>query len=86
MENNVIQLRFRKTQSGLAEPAAKPQTAAAPEVSFRVTLSTTQQDLAQQPVKKDFRSLAEQNLSNQERLRKERAQANKAVLKSYRIK
>lgn len=34
----------------------------------------------------DFQSVAARNKANEDRLRKERAQANKNVLKSYRIK
>ncbi len=36
--------------------------------------------------KTQFEKLAQRNKANQERLRKERDQANKNVMKSYRIK
>lgn len=52
----------------------------------RVSESTQQSQPAAAPEGSSFNEVAERNRANQLRLRKEREQANKNVLKSYRIK
>lgn len=76
MENNVITLFNRR----LAQEKDKSQAPAA-SLAFA-------EPAAGEPVTtaSDFAAVAERNRLLQEKLRKEREQANKAVLKSYRIK
>ena len=96
MENKVIAVQFgsKNKSAGKASVQATPPTQDSQGIGFSQSipvnsginssvLSNTEADV--EP-KEDLRTLAERNRANQERLRKERELANKAVLKSYRIK
>ncbi|MCA2959993.1 MAG: hypothetical protein IOD12_07045 [Silvanigrellales bacterium] len=76
MENNVITLFNRRP----AQEKDKGTAAAAPLVFPVAPTSEAPQSAG------DFAAIAERNRVLQDKLRKEREQANKAVLKSYRIK
>ena len=71
MENNVVNLFNRRPAQDKDKPVS---LAPLPETA----------DGAEIPG--DFAAIAERNRQLQDKLRKERDQANKAVLKSYRIK
>ena len=71
--DNVINLFSRRS-------SAKPGAQTRGGESTQQTTSTALADA------NDFAAAAERNRANQLRLRKEREQANKNVLKSYRIK
>lgn len=74
--DNVINL-FSRSKSPASKSAVKTRRTEETEVKV------TQQDGV---AKQDFKSIAERNAAIQEKLRRERAEANKGVLKSYRIK
>ncbi|MEY4066578.1 MAG: hypothetical protein RIR26_2786 [Pseudomonadota bacterium] len=80
--DNVINLFSRRsaTKTATAATAATSATAARASDSAQPTSSAVACDAS------SFNEVAERNRANQLRLRKEREQANKNVLKSYRIK
>lgn len=70
---NVVQL-FPKNKSTLKQARGEPN---------KVEGTTP---ASQPPLGADFATVMERNAFNRDRLRREREQANKGVLKSYRIK
>jgi|GEM_PF-3969399 len=102
MENNLVSLFNRRrpldTSSSAVSQSVSPaqvpviatDAAAVTRVSSQHTPTSSapvaSQATAKSPEPLGFAALAERNRINQERLRKERDQANKSVLKSYRIK
>ena len=88
MENNVVSL-FNRLRA--QEPAAGIGSVSLSSVADNASVSRVSNGSdastgtgEAQP--SGFAELADRNRANQERLRKEREQANKSVLKSYRIK
>jgi hypothetical protein len=83
MDNKVISVQFgnRAKEKSNLPLGAQPST----QTSAIQTNLAPESEMAEVP-SSDLRTLAERNRSNQERIRKERDLANKAVLKSYRIK
>jgi hypothetical protein len=94
MENKVIAIQFGTKPKPLDRSSSAPaqlnkmsesEQVASANLSPVTESAAVDMDSENMP-KNDFRSLADRNRSNAERLRKERELANKAVLKSYRIK
>ena len=75
--DNVINLFSRSKSTAQSQAAEQRKTTATDAAVVK------QESLVE---KKDFKSISERNAAIQERLRRERAEANKGVLKSYRIK
>jgi hypothetical protein len=95
MENKVIAVQFGNKikspersayQSGVQ--STHPVSLTDVSLTQQPTHGTSAVDIAEVATgnKSDLMSLADRNRANQERVRKERDLANKAVLKSYRIK
>jgi hypothetical protein len=85
MENNVVSLFNRRPAPENELNAQRPARASTsqPAPLPGAPIEATQ---ASDAVGGDFAAIAERNRQIQDKLRKEREQANKAVLKSYRIK
>jgi hypothetical protein len=91
MSNNVISVLFgaERKKSNKSEALIKTETTAAKveaKVAEKVDVPSPASSDDADAKSNDFRAIAARNREAQDRLRKERDQANKAVLKSYRIK
>ena len=83
--DNVISLFSNRARPGKEVPALQNnQQAQAVTVRQEKNQPASIVPVSVEP--SDFQSVAARNKANEDRLRKDRAQANKNVLKSYRIK